>query len=442
MSTTAGPQGDTNPLDLLRSRTYVVALCFAALIGVPIAVVSYGFLTAVSKSQHWLFSSLPGELGFSTPPWWWPLPLLVLGGLGVAAAIRYLPGAGGHEPSNGLTVGGVAPAIELPGIVAAAFVTLSVGAVLGPEAPLIAIGGGLAAWSVQLAKKDAPVEAAMVIGAAGYFAAISTLFGSPLVGAFLLMEIVGLGGPMLGVVLVPGLLASGIGALIFVGLDSLTGLGTFSLAVPDLPPIHGLNGYDFLWAIAIGLLGALLGMGIKRGSKLLQPVFADRRLLWTPLAGAVIALAAIVFGQLSTHGAQQVLFSGESALGPLIGQASTWTAGALVLLLVCKGVAYVIALASFRGGPAFPSIFLGAVLGIALSHVGHLPMVAGAAMGIGAVLVALLGLPISSVVLTAMLLASDAATLTPVIIVSVVVSYVVSARLEPIPEPGTPAAVR
>ena len=40
---------------------------------------------------------------------------------------------------------------------------------------------------------------------------------------------------MLGVVLVPGLLAAGVGSLIFVGLDQLTGFGTFSLTLPGLP---------------------------------------------------------------------------------------------------------------------------------------------------------------------------------------------------------------
>ena len=77
----------------------------------------------------------------------------------------------------------------------------------------------------------------MVIGAAGSFAAISTLLGSPLAGAFLLMEAGGLGGAMMGVVLLPGLLAAGIGALIYVGLGDWTGYGTFSLAVPDIPEV-------------------------------------------------------------------------------------------------------------------------------------------------------------------------------------------------------------
>lgn len=98
----------------------------------------------------------------------------------------------------------------------AALATLSFGAVVGPEAPLIALGAGLARWAVRLAKRDAPAEVAAVIAAAGSFAAISTLLGSPLLGALLLMEAAGLGS-MLGVVLLPGLLAVGVGALIFVG---------------------------------------------------------------------------------------------------------------------------------------------------------------------------------------------------------------------------------
>ena len=91
--------------------------------------------------------------------------------------------------------------------------------------------------AVQLVKKDAPQAAVAVIAGAGSFAAIATLLGSPITGAFpLLMESAGLAGTMMGVVLVPGLLAAGVGALIFVGLDSWTGLGSFSLAIPDLPP--------------------------------------------------------------------------------------------------------------------------------------------------------------------------------------------------------------
>ena len=91
--------------------------------------------------------------------------------------------------------------------------------VLGPEAPLIAIGGGLGALAVNLAAKDAPPMAATVHGRGRQLRRHQHLLGSPIVGAFLLMEAAGLGGPLLGLVLVPGLLAAGIGTLIFVGLE-------------------------------------------------------------------------------------------------------------------------------------------------------------------------------------------------------------------------------
>ena len=37
-----------------------------------------------------------------------------------------------------------------------------------------------------------------------------------------------------------------------------------------------------------------------------------------------------------------------------------WLLNALALLIVFKGVAYSVSLGSFRGGPTFPAIFLGA----------------------------------------------------------------------------------
>jgi len=433
------PALSPNPAELLRSRSYIVLLVFGAVIGIPVAVVAYYFLKLVSECQQWVFVTLPIDLGFDSTPTWWPLPVLVIAGVIVAAVIQYLPGTGGHSPADGFKSDGAPAANELVGIFIAAFATLGLGAVLGPEAPLIAIGAGLAVLILHLVKKDAPAQAVVVIGAAGSFAAISTLLGSPLLGAFLLMEVVGLGGPLLGVVLMPGLLAAGIGALIFVGLDNITGYGTMSLAVPNIPAFTDVTGAQFLWAIAIGLMGAVLGTGIKRAAQYLEPIIARRRLFLTPLMGVVVALAAIVFEQTTTHGAEQVLFSGETTLAPLIQNAGTWTVGALMMLVVCKGVAYSASLSSFRGGPTFPGMFIGAAGGMALSHFAGLPMIAGVAMGIGAMTVTMLGMPLTSVLLTSAFLAADGVTLMPLIIVAVVVAYVASARLTPLIEPATPA---
>jgi H+/Cl- antiporter ClcA len=424
-------------LALLRSKSYAALLVLAAVIGVPVSAVAYFFLALVSKAQGWIFVDLPKGLGFGGEPLWWPIAPLLLAGVLVSLAIRYLPGTGGHSPADGFTMGAGPPTpIELPGIVLAAFATLCLGVVLGPEAPLIALGGGLGVIAVRLVKRDAPPKTATVVAAAGSFAAVSTLLGSPLLGAFLLMEAAGLGGAMLELVLVPGLLAAGIGSLVFIGLDAWTGLGTFSLAIPDLPHVGSPTGAEFGWALAVGAMAVLLGSGIRWLGLFLRPYVERRMLLITPVAGLAVAGLAIAFAAGTGKGSSEVLFSGQSALGPFISHSTSYTVAALLLLIACKGLAYGISLSGFRGGPTFPAMFLGAVGGVALSHLPGLPLVYGVAMGIGAMTAVMLRLPLTSVLLATLLLSSDGLKVMPVVIVAVVVAYVLSARLTPPPSPA------
>ncbi len=436
------PESPPDPAVLLRSKSYLALLMMGAIIGAPVAVFAYFFLKLIAEAQQYLFSTLPNDLGFHGAPAWWPVPLLALSGLLVAAAIKYLPGTGGHSPADGFHASGAIPPIELPGIILAAFATLSLGVVLGPEAPLIAIGSGLGVLAIHFIKRDAPPMAALVVGVAGSFAAISTLLGSPIVGAFLLMEAAGIGGATLGVVLMPGLLAAGIGALIFVGLDDWTGFGTFSLRIPNLPAADSPTGAEFLWAIGIGIAAAVLGAAIKRLALALRPIITRRSLLFTPVAGLAIGGLVVLFTETTNHSASFVLYSGQDALPQLLENTAGWSVGALLLLIVCKGLAYGISLSSFRGGPVFPGLFIGAVGGVALSHMSGLPVLAGAAMGMAALTTAMLGLPLTSVLLTTLFLAADGITLMPVVIVAAAVSYVTSARLTPLPPPAeaTPGA--
>jgi len=243
---------------------------------------------------------------------------------------------------------------------------------------------------------------------------------------------------MLGIVLLPGLLASGVGALVFVGLDALTGLGTFSLAVPGLPHFARPDIAEFGWALVIGIAAAIVGTAIQRLALLLRPHVERRMLLLTPVVGMVIAGLTIAYTEGTGKSSADVLFSGQSQLGPLITNASSYSVGALLLLLACKGLAYSASLSSFRGGPTFPSLYLGAAGGIALSHLPGLPLVPGVAMGIGAMCAVMLRLPLTSVLLATVLLFSDGLAVTPLVIVAVVVAYVASARLVPAPDP-TPA---
>ncbi len=406
------PVPPTDPLALVKTGRYIVILLLGAVVGVPVAFIAYFFLKWVAESQQWLYTTFPKQIGFSGTPVWWPIPLLIVGGVIVALAVLYLPGTGGHVAVFGFKPGGGNAPIDLPGIIVAAFATLASGAVLGPEAPLVAMGAGFAVLFIHLIRRDAPEMAVTVIGAAGAFAAISTLLGSPIVAAFLLMEAAGLGGPTLAIVMLPGLLAAGVGALIFVGLNSWTGYGTFSLAVSNIPPFAHPAAKEFLWAVVIGVAAAVVGTTIRRIGLLLLPLVERRRVLLTPLIGLAVGLLAVAFVEGSGKDVSYMLFSGQSALGPLIQHAGTFSVGALGLLLVTKGLAYGGCLSSFRGGPVFPGLFLGAVGGILLSHLPGLPMIAGAAMGIGALLTVMLnGMPLTSVLLVEVLFPSDAIAL-------------------------------
>jgi H+/Cl- antiporter ClcA len=105
----------TDPLAPLRSRSYVVLLVLAAIIGVPISATAFGFLALVSHLQGWVFTSLPRAVGFHAEPLWWPLPWLVLAGILVGPTIRYLPGTAGHKPAEGFKPGGPRRPSSFPG---------------------------------------------------------------------------------------------------------------------------------------------------------------------------------------------------------------------------------------------------------------------------------------------------------------------------------------
>jgi chloride channel protein, CIC family len=431
-----------DPAAVIRSRRYVAALALAAILGIPISAVAYGFLALVAAIQQFLFSDLPNRILGGPAPAWWPLPWLVLCGLLTGLTIRYLPGNGGHSPAFGFKTGGGPPSSrELLTISLAALTTLSLGAVLGPEAPLIAIGGGLAALTVRLAKKDAPPMAQTIMASAGSFAAISTLLGSPVLGAFLIMEAAGIGGMTLSLVALPGLLASGFGALVFVGLDNWTGLGTFSLALPSVPPAVPPTLATMAWALAMGVVGALLGWLIRWVGLSLRPIVHLNRVVVTAALGLLVGLIAMAYQLLSGDSFTRVLFSGQDALPGLVEHAADYSLIVLILLIVCKALAYALSLSAFRGGPVFPSMFIGAALGIAASGLPGMDLAPAIGMGIGALCTAMLRLPLTSTLLATLLLGTDGVTVTPQVVVAVAVAFVVTYML-PVPGPSGPEPIR
>jgi hypothetical protein len=76
---------------LIRSRQYRVILVFAAIVGVVVSLVAWAFLELVHGIQVGVYEDLPGDLGFDSVPWWWPLPWLTSLGCSLVSRSRDFP---------------------------------------------------------------------------------------------------------------------------------------------------------------------------------------------------------------------------------------------------------------------------------------------------------------------------------------------------------------
>jgi H+/Cl- antiporter ClcA len=431
-----------DPESTLRSRAFVAVLVLAAVVGVIASLAAWCFLELLFYMQQWVFTDIPKDLGFDQgAPLWWYLPVLAFAGLVAAFAIARLPGSGGHVPAEGLG-GSPAQPIDLPGVLLAAVASIGLGLVVGPEAPLIALGGGLGFLTVRSIRPGAPPQLGMLLASSGTFAAVSFLFGSPLIAAVIVIEMAGLGGPRMALVLIPGLLAAGIGSLVSIGLGSLTGLSTsdISLSPLTLPAFARPDLVDFLWTIPFAAVIAVVTFLIFRLGREAQRIATPRPFVFLPAAGLLVAGLAIAFTKSTDHGADQVLFSGQSAIGPLVADPGAWSLSALALLIAFKGLAYGVSIGTFRGGPTFPAMFLGAAGGLMAAQLPGFDLTPAVAVGLGAAVVAVLRLPLSAVVLATVFTVHTGLGSGPLIIVGVVVAYLTVQALDGRPSSGQSGA--
>ena len=68
------------------------------------------------------------------------------------------------------------------------------------------------------------------------------------------------------------------------------------------------------WTIALGLAGAVITQIIRRIGLTGAQFFPKKPFVLIPLAGLVVAGLAILFAETTTHGVNEVLFSGQDAL--------------------------------------------------------------------------------------------------------------------------------
>ncbi len=408
----------------------------AAVVGLAAGGGVIAFLAVEHQLQNLLWDTIPGAIGGT--PAWWVFAVLIMGAVGVWAALK-LPGHGGHRPLDGLGFN-IGPK-EIGSVAIAALITLSAGAVVGPEMPLMAVGsavGGLVAW-----RSGEPVRKVLML--AGAVAAITMILGNPMVSAVLFLEAAALkgspGGRKVMLAVLPVLIAMGFGYLIQVGVGDWGGVGESKLAVPGLPTYDTVATIDLLLAVVVAIVTGLFAVfAIEAGTSFQKRV--KRPLVGLLVAAVIVAAAAVITRAITGQQVDVILFSGQEATTTVLGITSV---GALLVIAVAKTFGYAASLGGgFRGGMVFPAVFLGVVVATGASLLVSGSSVSPlAATGIAAAVAAVMRLPFTAVLL-ALLLCAEAglAVTTPAIlgaVIGVLLRVVADARLNRAPAAAQPA---
>lgn len=421
-----------------RALGYLRTLVYAALLGIPVAFAAVLFQTAVHQVQHVVWDVVPEGLGWSEPAGWYVVGVLGLAGVLVAAA-RRLPGDGGHSPLDGLSLEGIAPG-DILSILLAALASLALGAVLGPEAPLIALGLVLGIVASRLLRMEG--TDGQLLAFAGTFAAIATLFGGPLVAAFMLFEVANAKGLIptqaLGRALLPGFVAAGSGALIFTGVQGWPGLHQASLKIPSLPAYETVQISDLAWSLPLAVVVAAVVVGLRHLAHEVAARGPRRIEVKLVTAGLLVGALAVAFRAVTDEPVERVLFSGQGALPEIVAEGS---AGVLAFLVLAKGLAYALSLGGgFRGGPVFPALAIGVAMCVLAADVlPGLALTPAVAVGAAAATSAALRIPFTAALLASLLMGPSATEVAPIAVLAAAVGWVAAVAL---PNPEDRAAGR
>ncbi|MCF2435276.1 chloride channel protein [Streptomyces thinghirensis] len=422
----------------LLSPGYLRLLLLCVLLGVPIALACFFFVGLQHEFQHWVWTSLPEAAGVRRPA------LVVAAAR--AGARRADPGAdrdpdaGRRRPSAGERAGRRArrpprAARRRPG--GARHAAARRGA--GPRGPADgrrqrarpaggAAGGGR--WGTRGRARSWPRPAPPPRSPPSSAGRV--------VAAVLLIEGAGLGGAQLVALLLPCLLASATGALVFTGFGQWTGLKIGALALHDVPPGANPDAGDFLWGVpTAALIAVLITVGRELGHRTVSWT-RHRTALRTVACATAVGVCLSAYALITGRSPAEAALSGQATLARLAADPHAWSVGALVALVACKGLAWGIALGSLRGGPIFPAVLLGTATAMACSGLPGFGVTPALALGISAAAAAVTGLPLASAVLAVLLVGGDAYDQMPLIVTASVVAFVVT-QLVRRTEPGAGA---
>ncbi|MCW5770468.1 MAG: chloride channel protein [Rhodospirillaceae bacterium] len=349
-----------------------LALLHLLFFGTPL----HGHLSAGNYASVWLLVAVP-----------------IVGGLAyglVATAWRRMRSHEIVDPieANALH-GGRMSLRDSAGLTGMTLLSAGVGGSVGLEAAYTQSGAGFASTIGSLLRLRR-VDLRVMVGC-GAAAAIAAAFNAPLAGAFYAFELI-IGSYELGA------LAPVAAAALAATLVSRELFGSEPIfSVPDIIPIENI---DYLAFAGLGVLAAVLGIAAMRGVGLVE---VGMRRLNVP-RGLRPALGGLLLAGLAAQ-YPQVLSSGHGAVQMTVSGVFHWPI--LAGLVLAKLAASAISVGSgFRGGMFSSSLFLGSLLGALVGSAaasfwpGMAPaVVAFTLVGMGATGAAVVGAPITMILL-------------------------------------------
>ncbi len=290
--------------------------------------------------------------------WLWPthwslVPhgiILVAVGVAVAVLTRLLGTPGDVEllVDNIHVSGGEEDLRRLPSLVPISLLCIASGGALGPEAPLVQTTGTVGSYTAR--RFDLDATGLRIITITGMAAGFTVLFGAPLGAAVFALEILHRRGLEYYEALIPAVLGSLAGYAVYV---IATGVGLEP--VWHLPGPGVLKGGDLAWAVACGVVGAIVATCFTYLNQLLRTILHRVPVPARPALGGLL-LAALAF--MSPY----ALTFGEDQLAHVT--TTDLAVRTLALAALAKLLASSVTLASgWKGGFIIPLFFMGACLG-------------------------------------------------------------------------------
>ncbi|MGB8160502.1 MAG: chloride channel protein [Nitrososphaeraceae archaeon] len=399
------------------NASYYRLMVYAAIIGALASLVTTGYITLVNLGIKFFAQPtlILSNINF------WPLILLGTTGVFVGLLIKFFGQRGGVgvAQSQYVETGGLNYR-NVPSILLQGFIALWGGASIGPEGTLTFLAGGLGTFvseRLKLQKDDVQVLTySAIAGAFGGF------FGSPIVGAVGAVEYMFIKELNLYRHLIPGLIAASVGYGVYSAI-----LHTSFLGVYDFPDFAALRVVDLIWALLVGVIAGAIGILHKLVFGLTHRVFG--RLNKKPVIRAIIG--GVVIGLIGSF-LPLTLYSGQNQLLEIIRNPASFGIGILLLMMLVKILLTGTSFATgFDGGPIFPILFIGGVLGQLLSEVlTFIPQGVGVLAGMAAAACAFLPLPLTIALLLGLF--GGQTDLLPVIVIGAVTGFIISKAFTPL----------